>query len=100
MTAENQTLLIVLALAVLAPVIVELIPRVAIPAIVLEIVLGVLVGPQGLNWAEPSRQLEILSRIGITFLFFLAGLEIDFVAIRGRPVAWAGLSWLVSVGIA
>ncbi|MBI5757990.1 MAG: cation:proton antiporter, partial [Planctomycetales bacterium] len=100
MTAENQTLLIVLTLAVLAPVIVELIPRVAIPAIVLEIVLGILVGPQVLQWAEPNQQLELLSRYGMTFLFFLAGLEIDFAAIRGRPIAWAGLGWLVSVGLA
>lgn len=100
MTAENQTLLIVLTLAVLAPVIVELIPRVAIPAIVLEIVLGILVGPQGLKLAEPNQQLETLSRFGMTFLFFLAGLEIDFTAIRGRPIAWAGLGWLVSVAIA
>ena len=42
----------------------------------------------------------MLSRFGMTFLFFLAGLEIDFEAIRGRPIAWAGLGWLVSVGIA
>ena len=86
MTPENQTLLIVLTLAVLAPVMVELIPRVAIPAIVLEIVLGILVGPQGLQWAESNQQLEMLSRFGMMFLFFLAGLEIDFVAIRGRPI--------------
>ena len=100
MTPENQTLLIVLTLAVLAPVMVELIPRVAIPAIVLEIVLGILVGPQGLQWAESNQQLEMLSRFGMMFLFFLAGLEIDFVAIRGRPIVWAGLGWLVSIGIA
>jgi Kef-type K+ transport system membrane component KefB len=100
MTAENQTLLIVLTLAVLAPVLVELIPRVAIPAIVLEIVLGIFVGPQGLQWAETNQQLELLSRFGMAFLFFLAGLEIDFAAIRGRPIVWAGLGWLVSVAIA
>ena len=85
MTAEQQSLLIVLMLAVLAPVIAELIPRVAIPAIVLEIVLGVLVGPQGLHWAKSNQHLEYFSRFGMTFLFFLAGLEIDFPAIRGRP---------------
>lgn len=100
MSAEHQTLLIVLTLAVLAPVIVEWIPRIAIPAIVLEIVLGILVGPQGFGWAEPYQGLEVLSRIGMTFLFFLAGLEIDFAAIRGRPIVWASLGWLVSVGIA
>lgn len=100
MTAEHQTLLIVLTLAVLAPILVELIPRIAIPAIVLEIVLGILVGPQGMNWAEPNPQLEMLARFGMSFLFFLAGLEIDFAAIRGRPIVWASLGWLVSVAIA
>ena len=100
MTAENQTFLIVLTLAALAPVLVVWIPRIAVPAIVAEIVLGILVGPQGLGWAEPSEAIEVLSRIGMAFLFFLAGLEIDFVAIRGRPITWAAIGWLVSLGIA
>ena len=100
MTPENQTLLIVLTLAVLAPVLADLIPRVALPAIVLEIVLGIVVGPQVLDWAEPYPVLETLARFGMTFLFFLAGLEIDFVAIRGRPIIWASLGWLVTLAIA
>jgi Kef-type K+ transport system membrane component KefB len=36
----------------------------------------------------------------MSFLFFLAGMEIDFKAIRGRPLTTAALGWLLSLGIA
>jgi Kef-type K+ transport system membrane component KefB len=100
MTVEHRTLLLVLTIGTLAPFVVEFIPRVKLPAIVLEIVLGVVVGPQVLGWARPGPFLEVLSRFGMVSLFFLAGLEINFNAIRGRPLALAGTGWLVSAGLA
>jgi Kef-type K+ transport system membrane component KefB len=39
----------------------------------------------------------VLSKFGLAFLFFLAGFEIDFPAIRGRPILWAALGWLASL---
>jgi Kef-type K+ transport system membrane component KefB len=97
---ERQTLLIVLSIAVLAPVLVELVPRIRVPVVVVEIVLGLLVGPQVLGWAEPGPLITALSRFGMACLFFLAGLEIDFHAIRGRPLTKATQGWLLSLGIA
>lgn len=96
---EQQTFLVVLTLAVLAPVLGDLIPRIRLPVVVLEIILGILVGPQVLGWAEPGPVVNVLGRFGMAFLFFLAGLEIDFQAIRGRPLVRTGLGWLLSVAI-
>src|SRR4051794_37159420 len=97
---ERSTLLIVFTIAVLAPVLADLVPRVRLPVVVLEIVLGLLVGPQVLGWAEPSPIITVFSRFGMAFLFFVAGLEIDFKAIRGRPITTAAFGWLLSLGIA
>jgi Kef-type K+ transport system membrane component KefB len=69
---------------------------VRLPLVVLEIVLGIVVGPQVLGWAEPGPVIEVLARFGLAALFFLAGFEIDFPAIRGGPLLSAALGWLAS----
>jgi Kef-type K+ transport system membrane component KefB len=100
MTMEQRTLLLVLTIGALAPFVVELVPRIKLPAMVLEIGLGIVVGPQVLDWARPGPNLDVLARFGMVALFFLAGLEIDFNAIRGRPLALASAGWLLSAGLA
>src|SRR5262245_23230059 len=97
---ERYSFLVISGIALLAPVLVDLIRRVRLPVVVLEIVLGILVGPQVLGWAQPSPVLAVFSRFGMVFLFFVAGMEIDFKAIRGRPLTTAALGWVVSLGIA
>jgi Kef-type K+ transport system membrane component KefB len=54
------------------------------PAVVLEIVLGIAVGPSGLDWVHVDVPVTVLALIGLSFLLFLAGLELDVGAIRGR----------------
>ena len=58
----------------------------AIPLVVFEIVLGLLIGPSVLGWVDPGQFIQVLSNFGLVTSFFLAGQEIDFVVIRGRPV--------------
>ncbi len=94
---ELQSLLIILAIAVLSPLMCEWIPRVKLPIVVAEICLGILVGPQVLGLAEAGPTISVLSNIGLAFLFFLAGFEIDFPAIRGRPLVVAAVGWFVSL---
>jgi Kef-type K+ transport system membrane component KefB len=72
---------------------------VRLPAIVIEIVLGIVVGPQVLDVARMGPTLEVLADIGLALLMFLAGYEIRFAAIRGRPLSLAGTGWLVSLAI-
>ena len=57
-------------------------------------------GPHGLGLARAEGVLGFLGVLGMTFLFFLAGLEIDFERIRGRPLALAGAGWLLSLALA
>jgi len=97
---ERTTILIIFAVGVMAPLLAQLTPRLRLPVIVLEIALGILVGPQVLHWGEVGPVIQSLGRFGLAFLFFLAGFEINFNAIRGRPLQLAVVGWLLSLGLA
>jgi len=97
-TTSALSLVIVPAIAVAAPLIAAAIGRVAIvPLVVFEITLGILVGPSVLGWAEPSAFTETLAELGLATLFFMAGTEISFSAIAGRPLARAAIGWVLSL---
>jgi len=89
-------LLIVVAVAFAAPLALGFFPRLRLPAIVLEIVLGIVIGPSGLGWVEVDLPVTILSLIGLAFLLFLAGLEIDLQRLRGRVLRVTALGFAVS----
>jgi Kef-type K+ transport system membrane component KefB len=93
-------LLIVAAVAFAAPLFLGLFPRARLPAPVLEIVAGIVLGPAVLGWVEVDAPVEILSLLGLAFLLFLAGLEIDYHRLRGRLARLAGLGFLVSLALA
>src|SRR5436189_3374279 len=92
-------LLIVVAVAFAAPFALGLVPRLRLPAVVLEIVAGIAIGPSGLGWVTIDEPVEILSLIGLAFLLFLAGLEIDISRLRGRTLKVTSLGFVVSVAI-
>ncbi|MFB6609318.1 cation:proton antiporter [Agromyces sp. NPDC056379] len=92
------TMVLVPAIAVAAPLLVRAIGRwVAIPLVVFEIVLGLLLGPAVLGWIVPDDFMTLLADFGLAMLFFLAGNEIDFRAIRGRPLSRAAIGWIISL---
>src|SRR5438105_12236379 len=93
-------LLIVVAVGLVAPLALGFFPRFRLPAIVLEIVLGIVVGPSGLDWVKPDLPVSILALIGLAFLLFLSGLEIDVERLRGRILKVTGIAFAVSFGIA
>jgi Kef-type K+ transport system membrane component KefB len=93
-------LLIVVAAAFAAPFLLGLAPRVRLPSVVLEIVAGIVIGPAVLGWVEIDDPIEVLNLIGLAFLLFLAGLEIDFGRLRGPLLRLSALSYVVSFGIA
>jgi Kef-type K+ transport system membrane component KefB len=93
----HASVLVVAAVAVLAPILADLTPRVRVPIVVAEVALGILVGPEVLELAHPDDFLEALSTFGLAFLFFLAGLEIDFIEIAGRPTNLAVGGWGLSI---
>jgi Kef-type K+ transport system membrane component KefB len=97
------SLLIVVAIAFAAPLLLGLFPSAGLPAVVLELVAGTVIGPSGLGWVEVDATIEVLAFIGLAFLLFLAGLEIDFKQLRGRVLRLAatgyGLSFALAVGL-
>src|SRR5215471_2284887 len=93
-------LLIVVAAGLLAPLALGFFPRVRLPAIVLEILLGIVIGPSVLGWAKPDAPVSILALVRLAFLLFLSGLEIDANRLRGRIVTVTALGFAVSFFIA
>jgi Kef-type K+ transport system membrane component KefB len=95
-------LLVVSLIAVAAPLLARAIPGVKVPAVVLEIVAGIAVGPSVLGWAEVDQPITVLALVGVAFLLFLAGLEIDLTALRGDLLRLTllgfGLTVLLGVG--
>jgi Kef-type K+ transport system membrane component KefB len=80
--ASFTGLLVVAVIAVAAPLLASAVRRAAIPAVVVEIVAGIVVGPV-LGWVEPDRTIDVVALLGLAFLLFLAGLEIDLSQLRG-----------------
>jgi Kef-type K+ transport system membrane component KefB len=94
-SVDSESFLTVVAVGAIAAFAAGLIaPRLAVPVVVLEIVLGILVGPEVLGLAHPDEFLEFFSSLGLGMLFFFAGYEIDFERIRGSPLRLAVLGWL------
>src|SRR5215217_7806260 len=89
----------VLAIALVAPLALGFFPRVRVPAVVLEIVLGIVVGPSVLGWIEADLAVQVVALVGLAMLLFLAGLEIDVPSLRGRLLRLALLGYLLSLAI-
>jgi Kef-type K+ transport system membrane component KefB len=77
----NLALLAAVAFAV--PLLLGLAPRLHVPAAVLEIVAGIIIGPSVLGWVRVDTPIAVLALIGLAFLLFLAGLEIEPERLRG-----------------
>lgn len=91
------TLLIILTIALVAPLAATMAPKLRVPALVLEILFGIIVGPDVLDLVQVTEPIELLSEVGLATLIFLAGFEIEPKRIRGAPIKLAGIGWGVSV---
>jgi Kef-type K+ transport system membrane component KefB len=100
MTVQFTNLVIVVAAAFAAPLVLGLVPWLRLPSVVLEIVAGIVLGPSVLGWVEVDQAIEVLATIGLAYLLFLAGLEIELHKLRGRPLALASLGYALSFAIA
>jgi Kef-type K+ transport system membrane component KefB len=93
-------LLIVMAVAFAAPFVLGLFPKVRLPSVVLEIVAGIVIGPSLLGIVEVDQSIEVIALIGLAFVLFLAGLEIEFHRLRGQVVRLTTLGFALSFGVA
>jgi Kef-type K+ transport systems, membrane components len=97
-----SSLLIVGAVAVAVPLFLGLVPAVKVPAVVLEILGGILVGPTVLGWVHLDVAVRVIADLGLGFLLFMAGFEIDLrrfdrriliLVSRAFLFPWCWLSW-------
>ena len=96
-------LLAVVAVAAVAPLVAALIPHQRVPQVVLLIIGGILIGPQGLG-LQALQEVELVANVGLGFVFLLAGFEIDPAVLFARAgklalVAWATSAVLATVAV-
>ena len=98
---DATSFLVIVATAALAGLIVTVVgARVAIPVVVVELMLGIIVGPQVAGIARLDPATHFFGNLGLGMLFFFAGYEINFERIQGRPLRLAGLGWAMSLVLA
>ena len=91
----------IVTVAAIAAITVAIVPkRFAPPVVVIELVLGILIGPEVLGLAHSDDFVEFFSNLGLGMLFFFAGYEIDFDRIKGKPMQLGLFGWLLSVVLA
>lgn len=88
----NQiSLLIILLAALVIPLAMARFKITFLPTAVVEIIVGILLGPSLFNWITNSETLEILQNVGVIFLLFLSGMEIDFSLFKKKPTTLSPL---------
>jgi Kef-type K+ transport system membrane component KefB len=94
-----DNLFLVSLVAATAPLVLGFAPRLRLPAVVLELVAGIVLGPAVLGWVEVDLPVQVLGVIGLAFLLFLSGLEIDVRGLRGALLRGAVLGYLVTLAL-
>jgi Kef-type K+ transport system membrane component KefB len=95
-----DNLLIVVAVAFVAPLLLGFFPSVKLPSVVLEIIAGIVIGPSVLGIVEVDDAISVVALLGLAFLLFLAGLEIEFDRLRGQVLRLTTMGFAISFGIA
>ncbi|MGH3694892.1 MAG: cation:proton antiporter [Pseudonocardiaceae bacterium] len=102
MPIDYVSLFGLILVAVVAPLLVDLL-RVPVPDAVVMILIGIVVGNSGLGWIRLDGGVELLSSLGLTYLLFVAGLEVRISMLRGPTLAtglWAfGFSAAIAAGL-
>ena len=83
--------------AVAAPLMAEIPLGFRVPVVVLEVVLGIIIGPHALGLVQFEGFVAVMFTFGMAATLFMAGMELDFGQIRGRPLVLAALGWTTSL---
>jgi Kef-type K+ transport system membrane component KefB len=100
LTVQFGELLVLAVAAFAAPLLARAIPRRLVPPVVLEVLAGIAIGPQGLGLVHPTGGVYILYLLGFGFLLFLAGQEVEVERFRGPAFRLTGASYAISLVIA
>jgi Kef-type K+ transport system membrane component KefB len=96
---DLTSLIFVLGASALAAIVSRLHGRLVLPTVVVEIVLGILIGPDVLAIAEVDSYIEFLAQFGLALLFFFAGLEVIEQRVARLSVVRGALGWGISIAI-
>ncbi|HVO53968.1 MAG TPA: cation:proton antiporter [Solirubrobacterales bacterium] len=97
---DADSFFVIVLVSALAAIAVSAAPgRLVAPVVVLELALGILVGPHVFDIASTDEFIDFFAKLGLGMLFFFAGYEIDFERVRGRPLRLGALGWLLSIGL-
>ncbi|HWA54419.1 MAG TPA: cation:proton antiporter, partial [Solirubrobacterales bacterium] len=98
---DTSSFFAIVLVAAIAATTVAIVPKgLAPPVVVLELMLGIVIGPEVLDFAHSSDFIDFFSNLGLGMLFYFAGYEIDFDRIKGTPMRLAAIGWALSVGLA
>jgi Kef-type K+ transport system membrane component KefB len=86
-----------MAAAVAAPLLPALHIGRKVPVVILEVALGILIGPHVLRLVQFDGFVATMFSFGMAATLFMAGMELDFGEIKGRPLSLAVRAWSVSV---
>src|SRR5699024_6820852 len=98
---ENPVLIfsLILFIILLAPIVLK---RLRIPGIIGLIISGIIIGPDGFNVLENNEFVDIFSTIGLLYIMFIAGLELDlnqFKAHRNKSLVFGAFTFFIPLAI-
>jgi Kef-type K+ transport system membrane component KefB len=94
-----DTLLVIAAVAAAAPLLLALLPWLRVPQVVILIAGGIVIGPEVLDLGS-AASVQVLSDLGLGFVFLLAGYEVDIAVFRSTSGRRAIVSWLITAAVA
>jgi Kef-type K+ transport system membrane component KefB len=98
---DTSSFIVITLVAALAAITYAALPsRLAPPVVVIEILIGIVIGPEVLDLAQTDDFTDFFRNLGLGMLFFFAGYEIDFAHLRGRPLRLAAWGWAISLALA
>jgi Kef-type K+ transport system membrane component KefB len=98
---DSTSFLVIVVAAATAGIFVTVIePKLALPVVVVELMLGIVIGPDVADIARVDNFTTFFGNLGLGMLFFFAGYEIDIDRIKGRPLELALIGWGLSLVIA
>jgi Kef-type K+ transport system membrane component KefB len=92
-----ENLFIVALVALLAPLAVTLVPALRLPSVVVEILAGIILGPDVLGVVHADVPVQVLAVIGLAFLLFSVGLELDVRTLRGTALRLSVVGYAISL---
>lgn len=96
---DVRSLVIILAASFGGAILARLHRNLVLPTVVVEIVLGILIGPQGLGIASVDPYITYLADFGLVFLFFFAGLEVVERHVPRVALIRGTWGWVLSLAI-